>query len=181
MCECVYLPLWVSSRHFILSNISESNSSGLKHWNSVEAWAVHLKELFYWTGKLLVSNVMFNMSLIELKGQIHCIIKACWVWISGAALQVDFFHANNITGKNKIDFNNLNRPEVSCGFSREKILDNRRIGHSNPKSNWGFRYCLLHWKHKALPTEVVWGVKSLRQPGVWIHSRKIHSSWKQIT
>lgn len=173
MCECIYLPLWVSSRHFILSNISESNSSGLKHWNSVEAWAVHLKELFYWTGNLLVSNVIFNMSLIELKGQIHCKIKACWVWMSGAALQVDFFHQNNITGKNKIDFYKLNRPEVSCGFSREKIPDNRRIGNSNPKSIWGFLVL-----HKALPPEVVWGVKSLRQAGVGIHSRKIDSSWK---
>lgn len=30
-----------------------------------------------------------------------------------------------------------------------------------------------------LPTEVVWGVISLRQAGVRIHSRKIHSSWKK--
>lgn len=93
--------------------------------------------------------------------------------MSGAALQVDFFHQNNITGKNKIDFYKLNRPEVSCGFSREKIPDNRRIGNSNPKSIWGFLVL-----HKALPPEVVWGVKSLRQAGVGIHSRKIDSSWK---
>lgn len=147
----------------------------------MESWAVHLKELFYWTGKLMVSSVMFDMSLIELEGQIHCIIKACWVLASGALLQVDFFHQNNIVGKNKIYFNNLNRPEVSCGSSREKILENRRIAHSNPKSIWVLLVLPTPLEARGTSHWSCMGVKSLRQAGVRIQSRKIHSSWKQIT
>lgn len=78
------------------------NVSNKQFWSKalklrdVNAWTIHLEELFYWTASFLVWNVNFNMPLIELKGQFHSLRKACWeresagfvLWVLGMTLQV---------------------------------------------------------------------------------------------